>query len=414
MDIYSKLNFLEMLCGNDGHEGSKLVAFCIDKSCTFPNKFVCLDCIFQFHEQHKLIKLKQIQDKINSNLENEVSLAKDEQILEMKLKDTEESIKNEVEKIKTNILEIFNNKVNSFIAEVSERIMDYQKSTKNDSFDFSLLTKKEVRHLNKEEIEKLTTYLNLNFVQSQNQSISLSNPNDILQNSNVYPGSVSVDSPHNKKKTPLSELEKFNENFKKYIQDVNKTLCEFLNTKFLVTSSNILFSENLYFEWSDKTFGNYGMLYSITNNKLTSTKIQNDGTITILRSKDKLNLNENYYIEFYIDCKKFGDCEIGFGKDSVGPSCWLRTPGAYGITNVGVYENGKISKKEVRLEDGDILGFEIYLKNDKNPNFSRNCKFYKNSKLVHDCKIEIEEIYIMTAIRKVGNSITVKDFKTLN
>jgi hypothetical protein len=402
MDTINKINFLEMNCGNEGHEGSNLVAFCIDKCCTFPNKFVCLDCIFQFHEQHKIIKLRLIQDKINLSLESQASAAKDEQQLMIRLRDTEETVKMEVEKIKTNILEIFNNKMNNFIAEVNDRIMEYHKSSKNETFDLSILNEKEIRHLNKEEIENLTTYLNTNYVPIlttlTESTISTSIQLEPILNAN------------SKKKSPMAELEKFDENFKKYIQDVNKSVCDFLNTKFLVTSSNILFSENLYFEWSDKTFGNYGMLYSLSNNKLTAQKIQNDGTITILRGKDKLNFNENYYIEFLIDCKKFGDCEVGFGKDTVGPSCWLRSPGAYGITNVGIYENGKVVKKEIRLEDGDIIGFEVYLK-DKS---GKMCKILKNSKYVHEFKFEIDEIYPMAAIRKVGNSITVKDFKTMN
>jgi hypothetical protein len=408
MDGVSKINFLEMMCGNEGHEGSKLVAFCIDKSCTFPNKFVCLDCIFQFHEQHKLLKLKLIQDRINMSIESQASAAKDEQMLMIRLRDTEETVKMEVEKIKTNILEIFNNKMNSFIAEVSDRIMEYHKSSKSETFDVAVLWEKEVRHLNKDEFENLTNHLITNYV----PMLTTLTESTIVNTSQLEP----LVNANCKKKSPMAELEKFDDNFKKYIQDVDKTVCEFLNTKFLVTSSNILFSENLYFEWSDKTFGNYGMLYSLTNNKLTASKNQNDGTITILRAKDKLNFNENYYIEFLIDCKKFGDCEVGFGRDSVGPSCWLRSPGAYGITNVGIYENGKVVKKEIRLEDADVVGFEIYLKNDKNSpqNISKMCKLFKNSKFVHEFKIEIDEIYPMAAIRKVGNCVTVKDYKTMN
>jgi hypothetical protein len=418
MDFLAKVNLIDMQCLNEGHENSKLVAFCVDKNCTFPNKFVCLECLFHFHEQHKIVKLKLIQDKININLANEITFSKEEQLLEIKLKDTEEMINIEIEKIKTNILEIFNSKLNNFMNEITEKILEYHKSQKTETFDLSILTKKELRLLSKEEMENFLNYIRNNI-----------NLNMMIQNSQISPNSLnpgessnysSVSNPIQetvliKRKSPIIELEKFNHNFKKYVQDVNKTLCEFLNSKFLVTPSNILFSDNLYFEWAEKTFANFGMFYSISNNKLTATKTQNDGTITILRSKDKLNLNENYYIEFLVDCKKFGDCEVGFGKESVGPICWLRTPGAYGITNVGIYENGKSTKKETRLEDGDIIGFEIYLKNDKNnPNFFRTVKILKNSKFVHEFRTEIEEIYIMIAIRKVGNSVTIRDFKTLN
>jgi hypothetical protein len=64
------ISLTEMSCQQVGHEGAKLVALCIDKNCTFPIKFACLDCIFQDHEQHKIVKLKLIQFKIKANLEN--------------------------------------------------------------------------------------------------------------------------------------------------------------------------------------------------------------------------------------------------------------------------------------------------------------------------------------------------------
>lgn len=393
MDKFVKINFLEMSCGNEGHDGSKLVAFCVDKSCTFPNKFVCLDCIFQFHEQHKMIKLKLIQDKLNANLESEL-LVNDEDAITSKLRDSEEKIKMEVEKIKTNILEIFNNKVNNFIVEVNERILEHHKVVKSETFDPQILTKKEVKHLNKDEMDLLTNFLNSNYA-VQVDSLNMSQVDSLANN--------------NKHKNPVSELDKFDENFKKYIQEVSKSVTEYLNTKFLVAPCNLLFSDNLYFEWTEKTYGNYGFLYQLTNGKLTATKVQNDGTITILRAKDKLNFNENYYIEFVIDCKKGGDVEVGFGKDSIGPSCWLRSVGAYGFTNQGVYENGKVSKKDIKVEDGDIVGMEIYLKSNQ-----KYCKVLKNMKSVSEFKIDIEEVYPMCAIRKIGNSITVRDFKTLN
>jgi hypothetical protein len=390
---FTKVGLVDMNCGVDGHDGSKLVALCIDQACTNINKFACLDCIFQSHAQHKIIKLKIIQDRINTNIENQASNS-DENAVNNRLKETEDKIKNEIEKIKTNILEILNNKLNNFVAEIYDKIMEYDRANRKEIININLLVKKEIQFLSKDELENLTKYLITFYTENLSDSAISSNNSTSLN--------------MEKKKSPIAELEKFDDNFNKYIQGVNKIVCEFLNTKLLVTPSNILFSESLYFEWGDKFYGNYGFLYNLTNGKLTATKIGNDGTITICRAKDKLNLNENYYIEYYIDCKKFGDIEVGFGKDIVGTSCWLRSAFAYGITNVGIYENGKLVKKEIKLQDGDIVGFEIYLKNNK------NCKIILNSKLVHEFKIEIDEIYPMCAIRKISNSVTMRDFKTMN
>jgi hypothetical protein len=382
MEDNNKINFLDKTCSEEGHNDAKLVALCIDKACTVVNKFVCLECLFNQHEQHKVLKLKQIQDKINESINNG-SADESLEILKNKLKDTEAKVQLELEIIKTNILEILNNKVNTFITDIYDQFIKLFDKSKEE-MDVVRLVKKDFKLLSPDEFNGLTSYISTNFL---NQSIIV-NENSV------------------NKKCPLEELEKFNFNLKAFLLENNKQICEFLNGKFLA-NYNILFNNtNLTFEWTNKSYGNYGFLYTISSNKLAANKSANDGTITIIRSREKLN-QENYYIEFLIDSKKGGDIEVGIGRDSVGTSCWLRTQGAYGITNMGIYEYGKLVKKDEKIDDNNIIGLELNLRSTKIG------KFFKNGKMIHEFKIDIDEVYIMAAVRKVGNSILVKEFKII-
>lgn len=376
----NKFSLSEMMCINEGHETNQLIGLCIDPNCTNLNKLLCIECVFNIHSQHKLIKAKQIEDKVNEEI-NSSSLSKaKEDEFQTKLKSVEEKIANSIEMLKTDILEIFAIKFHSFLLNFQSTISDLTKSNMKFNEKLLLQTKNDYEALS----EAISTYYG-----------------DIINQS-----SIKLSAP-SKEKDLMEELVKFECNFDKYVKEEKQTICDFFTKKFMTILPSALFSNVLFFEWSETKYGNYGFVYQLTNNKLTATKTLSEGTITIVRAKDQLSFDENYYIEFSIDCKKGGDVDIGFGRDSVGISCWTRTSGAYGITNIGIFENGKLVKKDVKLQDGDIIGFELSLKS------SKTCKLFLNTVFAYEFKIEIDEIYPMCAIRKIDNSVTVRRFKTI-
>jgi hypothetical protein len=386
MDDNSTINFLEKNCIEEGHEDGKLVALCIDKNCNIPNKFICLECLFNQHEQHKVIKLKQVQDKLNEVMHNG-SADESVEVFRNKLKETENKIQLELENIKTNILEILNNKVNIFITDTYDQFSKLFEKSRED-IDVVRLIKKDFQTLTQDELTTLTGFITSNF----------------LSQSVVIDEGTTTTSQN--KKCPLEELDKYINNLRPFLADNNRIICDFLNNKFLANYSLLFNNSNLVFEWTNKAYGNYGFLYTLSTNKQMATKSTSDGTITIIRGRDKLG-QENYYIEFLFDSKKGGDIEIGIGRDTVGTSCWLRTQGAYGITNMGIYEYGKLVKKDEKIEDGNIVGLELNMRTAKTG------RIFKNTKLIHEFKIDIDEVYIMAAVRKVGNSILVKEFKII-
>ena len=190
--------------------------------------------------------------------------------------------------------------------------------------------------------------------------------------------------------------------------EINKQICTILNNK-LTFNTQLFLPNAIKFEWCEKVYTTYSFYYCLSDNNMTAMKNSNTGTITILRSKEKAKLGGNYYIEYIVDCKKGGDYEVGIGSDAVGSACWIRTPGAYGLNNVGFYENGKVVRKDYKIEDGDVIGFQVLL---RDTNFRRGICF-KNGKQIHEFSIEIEDVYFLAAIRTVGNSVSVRECKII-
>ena len=78
------INFPDICCQFPNHQSNKICAFCIDKKCQEKLKFVCFDCIFVNHSQHKIIKINELNKILNSKL-IEYNLSKDEKLIINKL-----------------------------------------------------------------------------------------------------------------------------------------------------------------------------------------------------------------------------------------------------------------------------------------------------------------------------------------
>lgn len=372
-----------MDCPEKGHEDQKLIGFCIENKCQAASKFLCLECIFDFHNQHKMIKLKILQDKINEKLLTSNFKAKNARFMN-KLKDTENKINSEIETIRTNILEIINNKASIFLSEINDRIFNSYKELSS-NFNLDTFKHKEIKDLSNGEYISLVNFLNYNFIRCEDENQSNIEKRDLIE-----------------------ELNKIEKNISLFMNDVNKQICTILNSK-LTFNTQLFLPNALKFEWSERVYTTYSFYYTLSDNNMSALKSSNSGTITILRCKEKAKLGGNYYIEYLVDCKKGGDYEVGIGTDAVGSACWIRTPGAYGLNNVGFYENGKVTRKDIKIEDGDVIGFQIYLRDITN----RRGICFKNGKSVHEFIIEIEDVYFLAAIRTVGNSVTVRECKVI-
>lgn len=382
-ELYAdEVDLTKMKCTEQGHENNELLGFCTEKTCKANNRFLCLDCIFSCHQKHQIMKLKDLQEKINEKLLTSNFRSKIQKFMN-KLKETEGTINSEIEVIRTNVLEIINNKANTFMSEINDRIFSSYKEL-SANFNLEIFKQREIKDLSQGEYNSLINFINYNFIRNE----------EVESNT--------------EKRDIIEELNKIEKNIATFMNDINKQICTILNNK-LTFNTQLFLPNAVKFEWCEKVYTTYSFYYTLGDNNMTALKSSNSGTITILRSREKAKLGGNYYIEYAVDYKKGGDYEVGIGSDAVGSACWIRTPGAYGLNNVGFYENGKVTRKDYKIEDGDIIAFQILLRDSNN----RKGICFKNGKQIHEFPIEIEDVYFLAAIRTVGNSVSVKVCKII-
>jgi hypothetical protein len=188
-----------------------------------------------------------------------------------------------------------------------------------------------------------------------------------------------------------------------------KSLENFVNSQYTSISkyinNNFLEIKNT-FSWSKKTYGDYGFFYELTNSNTKAVKKLSQGTMTVLRAKEKLIDNYLYKIKFKIGLKNLGDYDVGIGTDRTGESCWLRTKESICISNTGVINLDINMDNSVKLKDKDIVDLEI---NTKSGN--KYFKGYINNKLICLIDFDIKDVYIMAAMRNVGSYIDLESYE---
>lgn len=382
MEFSDEVNFTRMKCSEQSHENNDLIGFCTEQDCKANNRFLCLDCVFTVHLKHQMMKLRELQDKINEKMITSNFRQKNARFMG-KLKETEEKINSEVEVIRTNVLDIINTKASNFMSEINDRIFSSYKEL-SANFDLETFKSRDIRELGPGEYQSLINFIHYNFIKTEES-------NTVIE-----------------KRDLIEELGKIEKNISTFMGDLNKQICNVISNK-LTFNTQLFLPNALKFEWSEKTYTTYSFYYTLSDNNMTALKSSNSGTITIVRSKEKAKPNGNYYIEYSIDYKKGGDYEVGIGSDAVGSACWIRTPGAYGLNNIGFYENGKVVRKDQKIEDGDVIGFQVLLRDMNN----RKGICFKNGKQIHEFSIDIDDVYFLAAIRSVGNSVGVKECKVI-
>jgi len=88
---------------------------------------------------------------------------------------------------------------------------------------------------------------------------------------------------------------------------------------------------------------------------------------------------------------------------------WLRVGNAFCFTNEGLFLGGTLLYGDVKLQDRDLIVFEVFLKDE----FHR-ARLIVNGVFHKEFEFEIDGlIYIMSAIRETGNSVTLREFYEL-
>ena len=412
MNVSLELN--NLICQIDSHSSGQIVGFCIDENCKENNKFACLDCIFEVHPQHKLVKLKELNNFISEKLKDYKKYLEEEKLLtEIYNKNLEKNTK-KMNDFKKNVIKILEVKIINFLDELRKKYSELNKS-KNEQ-DFSNLIEYQnffdsnaaptmkpdllklsqiCTNLHKEALQKTKKGEEEMKKQKQKQ-------NETDMGDNDAPAEI----PKNFMKYNVM-LDKLNIEFDKFLSEQLKTISIYINENFLKLPEDFLVDSSLNFEWCNKSYANYDFFYELTNDNKKATKILSKGIMTILRAKEKLQENFKYNIKFKIGMSKNEiDFDLGIGTEKCGDTCWLRNRNSLCISSMGIRNMDLIMDDTVKLKDNDIVDIEISTKKDNN-----YFKAILNNKLV--CLLDFhfdEDVFIMAAMRNTGDYIEVLEY----
>lgn len=390
-------------CQHPGHSGSQILGFCIDEKCKETNKFACSECIFDVHSLHRLVKIKELNNLIQTKYKvYKQNLEEEKKIIEVYKASELESIE-KIEKLKKDVINEIENKTNNFIQELKNK---YNELINFNAKDFANLKDYEeffignAAPIQKPDHSKLSEIC-FNIYKEGNKS-SGGTPSEGA--STEKPSKKQKEQKEKKEQKNNFILDNFKKEFENYIKDQFSSIQKYINDNYLIMPNNFFNSKG--FEWCEQTYSGYDFFYELSNNKTKGVKTLSNGTMTILRAKEMLENNHLYKIKFKIGLRNNGDFDVGIGTEKVGDSCWLRTKESLCISNTGVLNLDLNMDNSITLRDKDIVYLEISTE-EGNKYFEGHI----NGKLI--CKLDfyLDNVYIMAAIRNTNNFIEVLEYK---
>ena len=397
-----------LYCQNENHNNGKVIGFCIDDNCPAQNRFACAECFFDIHPQHKLMRIQDLNQLINNRYKDYMNYLEEEKLLLMEIyKKNEPKHLQKVEEFKKKLIKEIEIKINDFMDELKKELKqkyenmalnqgknDFDNIREFESFfnnNIDLNTKLELSNLSK---------ICLNLIKEGN------NKKILLDKKKQKEKEISIPSDNEKiiiKKNYI--LDCYNKEIDFLLKNKSSLISKYLEEALLKLPDNIF--NNFNFEWCNKTYGGYNFLYKLSNNNQKGTKINSNGTMSILRSKEELKNNYKYNIKFKIGIKYKGDFDIGIGTEKAGENHWLRTKDSICISNEGIMNQSLCMDDSFELKDNDIIDLEISTKEGN--------KYFKaslNGKLICIIDFDFNNIYIMAAMRNTGNFIEVIEYNS--
>lgn len=381
-----------LICHIPDHGKSKIVGFCIDDLCNEENKFVCVNCFFDPHSQHKIIKIDKLDKLLISKL-TEYRKHKEEIKISKKIYiDKEKEISNKIDTLKNNINKIIDEKISIFKEDLFKKFENMNKNTTNfeniKNFENFIISNQEPANQNK--LTELSTIYSEIYLEYCNE----------IDKKNEEEKEITINEIEEKTNKELNNiLTNFNKQFENYSTNQLQEISNFLNKNFLTIPNNFMTPLKV-FEWCKKTYQGYDFLYEISEKKITKNKLQ--GTMTVARCSNCFEKNYKYIIECKIGFKYGGDLDIGVGNDKAGETCWLRSRNSCGLSTSGIYNKDQIFCNKKCLKDEDKVKMEIIF-GDKKKNF----KGFINDEEVCNFELDIENVYLMVAIRNQGNFVEI-------
>ena len=373
-----------LFCKEKDHENKEIIGVCIDNNCNIKMKLLCIKCIFRLHKQHNIIELSEIKENLKKELDNYNQNIEYKNKFENDFNSIENDVKTKFNEIKKNFIKYFDENTEKYIKHIKSEFKNLINDNKN-----------------------LNSNINFNDLVQQineNNNIGISKiiSNYLKKNSLVVNNLIEI-------KTDL--YNKINENINNFINKQIKFYEKKISDDFQKlynnnNNNNYADLNPINFEWDTKTYGAYNFLYDISQ-KNTAKKMFENGTITVIRSKNILKKNKIYSVLFLVDNNFGGDYQFGFGNDLHAACCWLKEGSTYYIREDGIF-NAERKLNDNGFRNNDLIKFIIDL-------IDKRFKIFINNYEIYEGNFYIErDIYILAAIRNCYNSLIVKEFYEIN
>ena len=299
MEFPFQLN--NIICQKKNHNDSEMVGFCIDENCQEKNKFVCLDCLFEIHQKHKLVKIKDLKDIIENRYKNYKKKTVEEKELMEIYKKNEEFQLNKLKKFKNEINKVLEVKIINFMNDLKKIYTNLSKNITNENKylnikEFENFFKSNAAPTTSSELTKLSEICTNLYKEGYIKEEILEKKNDKNEKKETDKGEsiIPLNIDENENKIELnSPLENFNKKLDELIKEQLELMTKYIEENILVISNNC-FSIPYKFEWCSKSYTGDGFLYELTNNNRIGTKILEDRIMTILRAKEEIKNNSIY------------------------------------------------------------------------------------------------------------------------
>ena len=375
-----------LFCKEKDHENNEIIGVCIDDNCNIKMKLLCYKCIFRIHKQHNMIELSEIKENLKKELENYNQIIEYKNKFENDFNSIENDIKNKFNEIKKNFIKYFDDNLEKYIKHIKNNFKSLINDNKdlNSNINFNDLVHK-INDNNNEGISKIiSNYLKkITLVEKKNNLIEMK--------TDLY----------NKINEDINDF--INKQINFYEKKIPEDFQKLFNNDYNNNNPNF---KPINFEWDSKTYGAYNFLYDISHKNIAK-KVFENGTITVIKSKNILQNNKIYSILFLVNNTFGGDYHFGFGNDLHAACCWLKEGSTYYIREDGIF-NADRKLNDHGLRNNDLINFIIDLIDKKFKIIINNYEIYEGNFFID------KDIYILAAIRNCNNSLIVKEFYEIN
>jgi len=398
----TSLEIKTLNCIIQGHDETPIIGLCIDDNCTDKNKFLCSDCFFDVHFGHKAIKIKELNNLIQTRNNDYKQYYEEEQKILGIYNEHELNQKEKVYKLKRDIINKMEKNIDNFFEGLNKKCNELKNKNIRDFESF-----KEYKNFCKNNVSISDQDLDLckmaelclNIRKEINEEKEKEKEKEMVKGVN---GEQEILQIENIEKIN-NELEQLNKNINNYIENQSSSITNYISENFLKMSKYV-FNNKRNFEWCNKIYYTYGFYYELSNNNSKAKKVQKDTWWSILRSKEKLENNFIYKIKCKIGLSKGGGFDIGIGREQTGNYYNLQNKESLCISTTGIMDSGN-SIGTCHLKDNDIVDIEICTKIG-----NKTFKGSINNKFICSIIFNLDDIYIMASMKSISNYIEVLEY----